>query len=160
MWFSFSHEMWLSLAPYGKTLSSSPVEKNYFGNKLISKLLPLKNKTFCMYILKIFLQLEKKFQKRFEWNFPFPKFNLQKILIYSKLSNISKTFSRLLKQDLKNLLFACTNFPTHKMVLRACSCTQKYVCKKTSHIGLEGGGGVYSTRGGGGGVYSGGGGEG
>ena len=128
MRFSFSYEMWLSLAPYGKTLSSSPVEKNYFGNKLISKLLPLKNKTFCMYILKIFLQLEKKFQKRFEWNFPFPKFNLQNILIYSKLSNVSKTFSRLLKQDLKNLLFACTNFPTHKIVCKKTTCVKKRHC--------------------------------
>ena len=79
-----------------------------------------------------FSSIGKKNPKRFEWNFPFPKFNLQKNLIYSKLSNISKTFSSLLKQDLKNLLFACTNFPTHKMVLRACSCTQIYVFKKTS----------------------------
>ena len=33
-------------------------------------------------------------------------------------------------QGSTNLIFACTDFHAHKIVLRACSCMQNYVCIK------------------------------
>ena len=36
-------------------------------------------------------------------------------------------------QGWTNLVFACTDFHAHKMVLRACSCTQNYMYIKQSH---------------------------
>ena len=48
------------------------------------------------------------------------------------LINCSYNPNRNAIQGTTNLIFACTDFRACKMVLRTCSCTQNYVCKKQS----------------------------
>ena len=50
--------------------------------------------------------------------------------VYRPSSSI--LFMNTLVQDPTNLIFACTDFRAHKMVLRARSCMQNYVCIKHS----------------------------